>query len=1156
MTSAALEQNLRNSARLIDRYLQDDRSFPDLLEQLGVLSHNLPSLSGRSVMDYPLQGPRFLGKLNFPELSEGHRVPLPPKVVEQFSHMQFDSMVGVFPEISRAWLTIANVIFMWNYENGGDVTSFGSLAETILAVGLVKPKQGILPPDIRYLLVLATPVDVSILGVKFPKGQAGLNDIMSGGMQLLPYPLYSIPTDKVHILSVTSTDLGRIFMAGKDGCLYEITYQSETSCLDQRCRLTNHSKRSFSFLANFVRHLSFSGDGPIVQIAVDNSRNTLYTRSEKGVLQVYDLGADGQSMSRVASMSQNDIASAAAGILCTKDRSVLKPIVHISVISRSESSNCHLLAVTNAGVRLYFCTTPFALPDNSQAPPRPSMLSLIHVRLPPDFSALSTLQKPAKVHKVLHSKGILLMAAYETHESDLLWCINHDSFPFKKPLMETQSISHIDGRICAISAIEERVNKICTPLNKDLIPDMPAVVLQHSVAPQKFVILSTKGSYIFQKLRPVEKLRHLLESCKGGESEQIERFFRLHQEDQACATALLLACSTAACNSEVSKWATTAFFRYGGEAQMLVTTAVPPSSNVGPCVSSPAVDIFPPPLATPIAPTQLGSAPITPMSAGREVIFSGKHSAVCVYFARILRNIWDGSLAVEKTDTESQTGARTLESCVASSHLESVLLELDNLKEFLDKNFLFSPSSLRGASFSSPGNLQQRQLGVLQPDGASIQQGLVRNCTAQVCEDASLQCIQALVHHSYQTMMLWKLLCDHQFSLIMSELPKDFQKQMKEASFKDVVTREKALSGSLITGLINVYIKDNASVDAIYSIYDSICSKVNLPYLEEHLMYMMEQDQIYNMNLLWRYFEKNHSFDKAARVLSCLADMHSTQISLMQRLNYLARAIDSAKSSSGLLAQAADGEFLHELEEKMKVGRIQVQIQETLLGQYSDDPSVKNAIRQLDLELMDVTKLYREYADHFKLSECKLAIIHCMGDSDSSLVQSIWQEIIEKELEDTVAESPTDRMRTLNLKLVSLGRIYAGKLDYFPLEFLVNFLEQKACRLKWDVSFVSSTMQDLGVQLLPLLEVYIQLFETEDACWQRLNRPPHLLECIQKLLTPYVDDPSRVPKSDRPRFITCLDNIGDYLEQLHARSPNDAFLYIMRIFKSLQDKLG
>lgn len=89
----------------------------------------------------------------------------------------------------------------------------------------------------------------------------GLNDSMSGGMQLLPDPLFSIPTDNTYILSITSTDLGRIFMAGKDGCLYEIAYQAEAGWLSQRCRKINHSKSSLSFLVPSMLQFSFSEDG-------------------------------------------------------------------------------------------------------------------------------------------------------------------------------------------------------------------------------------------------------------------------------------------------------------------------------------------------------------------------------------------------------------------------------------------------------------------------------------------------------------------------------------------------------------------------------------------------------------------------------------------------------------------------------------------------------------------------------------------------------------------------------------------------------------------------------------------------------------------------------------------------------------------------------
>ncbi|KAM3874094.1 nuclear pore complex protein Nup155 isoform 2-T2 [Diretmus argenteus] len=1351
--AAALAEALENSGRLIDRHLQEDRCFPDLSELLGVPAHNMPSLSGVSDMDYPLQGPGLLSVPNLPELSAVRRVPLPPELVEQFSHMQCNCMMGVFPEICRAWLTIDNDIFMWNYEDGGDVAYFDGLIETILSVGLVKPKQGILQPHIHYLLVLATSVDVVILGLSFPKGQVGLNDSMSGGMQLLPDPLFSIPTDNTYILSVTSTDLGRIFMAGKDGCLYEIAYQAEAGWFSQRCRKINHSKNTLSFLVPSLLQFSFSEDDPIVQIAIDNSRNTLFTRSEKCVLQVYDLGADGQGMSRVATMSQSSIVAAAGNIARTIDRSVFKPIVQISVIDRSESSDCHLLAVTHAGVRLYFTTTPFAPPHLRHVAARPSLLSLVHVRLPPGFSASSTLQKPAKVHKALHSKGVLLMAASETEDSDILWCINHDSFPFKKPLMEAQMMSNVDGHSWALCAInEERPSKTSTPLNKDQIPitDSPVVVQQHNIPPQKFVLLSAKGSHIFHKLRPVDQLRHLLVGCTGGESEEIERFFKLHREEQACATALILACSNAACDREVSLWATRAFFRYGGEAQMRFPSAITSPSNVGPMFSSPVPGVMSPSLSTPFGPMQCGSAPITPISAGPEVVFSGKHNGISVYFTRILGNIWDGSLAVEKIISKGNQTASIFDSTVSTSDLESVLLELWGLREFLDKNSQFSPSSLGAAS--SPANLQQRLLGFMRPDGSSsqqVQQELQRkyHTKAQVYEKMSLQGIQQLVHRSCQTLALWKLLCDHQFSLIISELPKEFQEQVKGVSFKDVVIRGKELTGALITALINVYIKDNASVDAIsnhlrdicpllYSSDDSVCSKanellqssrqiqnktdkertlreslrlyqqishhtdlplvcsqyrqvrfyegvlelcltaadkkdpqrlgphfykngepeedragqqafqerlscykcitdtmqelvnqskaapqspsvpkqpgppvmtsdpnmlsnedatahfeqmlglaqrsqdelfhialynwliqadltdklleVNSPYLEEHLMHMIKQDQskVRNMDLLWRYYEKSRSFGKAAHVLARLADMHSTEISLKQRLEYISRAILSAKSSSCILAQGADGEFLHELEEKMELVRIQVQIQDTLNRQYSQHPSVKNVISQLDSELMDITKLYGEFADHFKLSECKLAIIHCAGHSDPILVHSLWQEIMEKELADSVSMSPEDRMRALSLKLVSLGKIYAGTPRYFPLEFLVKFLEQEVCRLSWDVGFVTFTMQEIGVQLPRLLEVYDQLFKTRDPCWQRLKKPLHLVECIHVLLSGYVDDPSRVPTYDRRRFTNvCLDNICGYLVELQSLSPSSTLQHTIGNFKALQAKL-
>ena len=46
-----------------------------------------------------------------------------------------------------------------------------------------------------------------------------------GEMHLQPDPLFSIPSDNIHLPSITGTLGGRIFMGGKDACVYEVVYQ-------------------------------------------------------------------------------------------------------------------------------------------------------------------------------------------------------------------------------------------------------------------------------------------------------------------------------------------------------------------------------------------------------------------------------------------------------------------------------------------------------------------------------------------------------------------------------------------------------------------------------------------------------------------------------------------------------------------------------------------------------------------------------------------------------------------------------------------------------------------------------------------------------------------------------------------------------------------
>lgn len=54
--------------------------------------------------------------------------------------------------------------------------------------------------------------------------------------------------------------------------------------------------------------------------------------------------------------------------------------------------------------------------------------------------------------------------------------------------------------------------------------------------------------------------------------------------------------------------------------------------------------------------------------------------------------------------------------------------------------------------------------------------------------------------------------------------------------------------------------------------------------------------------------------------------LFSTEISLQQRIEYLSRATMSAKSSTMRTSSASEGEFLHELEEKMEVSNLEFEL--------------------------------------------------------------------------------------------------------------------------------------------------------------------------------------------------------------------------------------
>ncbi|XP_045533770.1 nuclear pore complex protein Nup154 [Papilio machaon] len=819
----------------LDRYIIVDNSRPSFLEITGIAAQRSPTCSGLNAGDYR----NLAAILNHPNLSQLkilNKVPLPPEIMEHFAHMQCHCLMGVFPEISRVWLAIDSNIYVWAFEHGSDVAYFDGLGETIVSVGLVKPKAGVFQNFVKYLLVLTTTVEIVVLGVTF---SASKND-GSGEFEeihLVPEPVFVLPTDGISMMCVKSTSEGRIFMGGKDGCLYEITYQAQLGWFGKHCKKINHSTSALSFLVPSFLNAALYDEDPIVKIEVDNSRHILYTLSEKGCIEVFDLGSDGESISRVVKLTQGKIVSCAVDIVKTLEASNFKPVIAISAVEESESDHLNLVAVTQTGARLYFSTG--SGDANQSGPQRPQYLTLLHVRLPPGFTPNSSVLRPKQVHSAVYENGSLVMvcSAGGGGEAETLWCLSR-VLPSGMSFSEAHTVLALDGPAWALTALPpQQASRLS-----------PALLSKREVwSWSRWAVVTGAGAAVLAAGAAPDLLRTLLRDCRGPEAQPVKDFFQLHSIEQACACALYLACEESTSGDvSVSEWAMRAFFLYG--SQLTPAPAHAPlyqhPSQIPSTIGSPKFS--PRQMSTPmtmrgqeqIRPGQLNQSyqqaqmnqsmgvpsqsmmPQSPfqqntMSPGFnqssfmgnvnqqqrdpnfpiQMEYSAKHNGLYIYVGRILSPIWNlkcVSISLTPDKKEFMSSRVTGEDCAY------IVRKLQRVALFL-----------------------QRPLGPPHTD-----------------EHASLHALKLFITMAIEMLSLWKVLCEHQFHVIAASLPPDQQSALQAASFRELLVGGQEVACLLLGSLVAGYLRDNASVDGIsqklrqlcptlYRQEDATCSKAN-----------------------------------------------------------------------------------------------------------------------------------------------------------------------------------------------------------------------------------------------------------------------------------------------------------------------------------------
>ena len=129
-----------------------------------------------------------------------------------------------------------------------ELIGFEEQSNSITAVQLVIPRPGVFVPTITHVLVVATTVEMLMIGVAASRGATGITTVS------LYQTRMSLTIKGIDVRVIEgSAATGRIFFAGGgDNEVYELTYQQEERWFSSRCGKINHTNPGYNSLVPSV----------------------------------------------------------------------------------------------------------------------------------------------------------------------------------------------------------------------------------------------------------------------------------------------------------------------------------------------------------------------------------------------------------------------------------------------------------------------------------------------------------------------------------------------------------------------------------------------------------------------------------------------------------------------------------------------------------------------------------------------------------------------------------------------------------------------------------------------------------------------------------------------------------------------------------------
>ncbi|CAH8382442.1 unnamed protein product [Eruca vesicaria subsp. sativa] len=797
-----------------------------------------------------------------PLIEVGDTWELPSVLIERYNTAggEGTALCGIFPEIRRAWASVDNSLFLWRFDKrDGQCPEYTGEDQAICAVGLAKCRPGVFVEAIQYLLVLATPVELVLVGVCCTEGPDGRDPYAEISVQ--PLPDYTISSDGVAMTCVTCTNKGRIFMAGRDGHIYELLYTTGSGW-HKRCRKVCLTSGVGSMISRWVvpNVFKFGAVDPVVEMVIDNERQILYARTEEMKLQAYVFGPNGEgplkmvaeerNMLNQKDVSQGNRQSTAAG------RSNKPTIVSISPLSMLESKWLHLVASLSDGRRMYLSTSSSGSSFSGFSTQRqsPNCLKVISTRPSPPLGAgvglgfgaaslagrTQTEDLSMKVETAYYSVGTLVLSDSSPPAMSSLLVVSRDSSVqsqvsgtsgsssrSSRALREVVSSLPIEGRMlfvadvlpspdtvatvhslyseleyCGVEVSGESYEKACGKLwaRGDLST-------QHILPRRKIVVFTTMGMMELIFNRPVDILRRLLES--NSPRSLLEDFFTRFGAGEAGAMCLMLAARMINFEDLISNIVADKAAEAFEDPRLVGMPQFDGSSGLS------------------NTRTATGGFSMGQVVQEAEPIFSGAHDGLCLCTSRLLFPIWELSVMSKKPSSDA-TSADGLVVCRLSTSAMHVLeSKIRSLERFLRSrrnqrrglygyvaglggvtgSILYGTGSELGAT---ERNMVRNLFGAYSNGGESAnkrQRLPYSPAELAATEVRAMECIRQLLLRSAEALFLLQLLSQHHVARLVQGLDANLKQALVQLTFHQLVCSEEGdqIATRLISAVMEYY---------------------------------------------------------------------------------------------------------------------------------------------------------------------------------------------------------------------------------------------------------------------------------------------------------------------------------------------------------------